>query len=95
MAQQMFLSSDPKYLLQYMDDLDSDSSNQEFDGYIEDDEETIRRCDDNLHCGNEVNGVRDEQMTGWTVMMDWVIVEINGGLVTCRERGRGRNGARG
>ena len=61
MARQMFLPSDPKYLLQYMDDLDSDSSNQEFDGYIEDDEETIKRCDEDLHCGNEVNGVRDEQ----------------------------------
>ena len=61
MARQMFLPSDPKYLLQYMDDLDSDSSDEEFDGYIEDDEETIRRRDEDLHCGNEVNGVSDEQ----------------------------------
>ena len=88
MARQMFLPSDPKYLLQYMDDLDSDSSDEEFDGYIEDDEETIRRRDEDLHCGNEVNGVRDEQMTGWTVMMDWLTLEIKGGLMTWWERRR-------
>jgi len=83
----MFLPSDPKYLLQYMDDLDSDSSDEEFDGYIEDDEETIRRRDEDLRCGNEVNGVSDEQ--------DWMDCDDGlgntgdkRGLMTWCERGR-------
>ena len=71
MARQMYLPSDPEYLLQYMDDLDSDSSGEEFDGYIDDDdidEEAMRRCDglqEDLHLGTEVNSMTDERNEDW------------------------------
>ena len=46
MARQMSLPSDPQHLLQFMDDLDSDFSDDHFEGYIDEDEwleEAMRR----------------------------------------------------
>ena len=46
MAQSKSLSSDPEELLQFMDNLDSDFSDDDFEGYIDEDEwleETMRR----------------------------------------------------
>ena len=38
MAQQKSLPSDPEQLLQFMDDLDSDFSDDDFEGYIDEEE---------------------------------------------------------
>ena len=46
MARQMSLPSDPEQLLQFMDDMDSDFSDDDSEGYIDEDEwleETMRR----------------------------------------------------
>ena len=41
MAKEVYLSSDPEQLLQIIDDLESDYSDDDFDGYIDDDDEEI------------------------------------------------------
>ena len=43
MAREVYLSSDPEQLLQIIDDLESDYSDDDFDGYIDDDDEGYRR----------------------------------------------------
>jgi len=43
MARQIYLPSDPEKLLQIFDNLESDYSDDEFDGYIDDDEEIQER----------------------------------------------------
>ena len=42
MAKEVYLSSDPEQLLQIIDDLESDYSDDDFDGYIDDDDEEIQ-----------------------------------------------------
>ena len=42
MARQIYLPSDPEKLLQIFDDLESDYSDDEFDGYIDNDDEEIQ-----------------------------------------------------
>ena len=42
MAREVYLSSDPEQLLQIIDDLESDYSDDDFDGYIDDDDEEIQ-----------------------------------------------------
>ena len=39
MARKVYLSSDPEQLLQIIDDLESDYSDNDFDGYIDDDDD--------------------------------------------------------
>ena len=43
MAREVYLSSDPEQLLQIIDDLESDYSDDDFDGYIDDDDEEIQK----------------------------------------------------
>ena len=43
MAKEVYLSSDPEQLLQIIDDLESDYSDDDFDGYNDDDEEIQER----------------------------------------------------
>ena len=45
MARQIYLPSDPEKLLQIFDDLESDSSDDEFDGHIDNDDEEIQEND--------------------------------------------------
>ena len=43
MAREVYLSADPEQLLQFMDELDSDySDDDDFDGYIDNDDEEIQ-----------------------------------------------------
>ena len=42
MAREVYFSSDPEQLLQIIDDLESDYSDDDFDGYIDDDDEEIQ-----------------------------------------------------
>ena len=42
MAREVYLSSDPEQLLQIIDDLESDYSDDDFDGYVDDDDEEIQ-----------------------------------------------------
>ena len=42
MAREVYLSSDPEQLLQIINDLESDYSDDDFDGYIDDDDEEIQ-----------------------------------------------------
>ena len=43
MAREVYLSADPEQLLQFMNELDSDhSDDDDFDGYIDDDDEEIQ-----------------------------------------------------
>ena len=39
MANKKTLPSDPEFLLQYLDDMDSDFSDEDFDGYVEENNE--------------------------------------------------------
>lgn len=43
------LPSDPEYLLKYMDDIDSDCSDEEFEGYVDDDEDAMDVSDTYVH----------------------------------------------
>ena len=42
MSREVYLSSDPEQLLQIIDELGSDYSDDDFDSYIDDDEEEIQ-----------------------------------------------------
>ena len=72
MARQVYLSSDPEQLLQVMDDLESDYSDDDFDGYVDDDddddeiqERMTRACEiggglgDDWRTGGEMEGSLD------------------------------------
>ena len=56
MAQQFWLSSDPHVLLSFLDEIDSDESDGEFDGFVE--------CDDEEYQDGEKE--REERQT-----MEW------------------------
>ena len=55
------LPSDPEFLLKFMDDIDSDGSDDDFDGYVDDDEQEMDVSDTYIH---ELGGVYMEVARG-------------------------------
>ena len=66
------LPSDPEFLLQYMEDIDSDCSDDEFDGYVDDD--VIKALPGEMNDGGAAMEMMDMIMNGCNIAAEEDVV---------------------